>query len=341
MKRLIAFLLLFALLQGTALSGNTVYSQTTVVPNGIMDAKYAKFLNKAEALVTIPGVAEGFVPQGVEWIPQKDWLLFSGYQDDGGVSPLIAVDIEKGGIAKEIFLHYPDGTVFSGHAGGVCATDKNIYIASGHSLLRLSLSVFLTAENGDSCAIEEEIPVPVLADFCCSTDEMLWVGEFGETSGKGMNEAHGFYTADGYHYAWACGYPLLKTTEKELAITWSDHGKAIPECILSITEHIQGMSVRGNEIYLSQSKGSQNASSLLEYAIDFSSSPHAEVEMDNADIPVWFADISTLQGLTFCPPMSEGICFVDDKICITFESAANKYIDIAKSPTDQVFMFIK
>ncbi len=339
MKRLIAFVLLFALLQGTALSENTTYSQTTVVSDGVTDAKYAKFLDKAEALVTIPGVAEGFVPQGVGWISQKDWLLFSGYQDNGGASPLMAVDIKKGGIAKEIFLHYPDGADFSGHAGGVCATDKNIYIANGRSLLRVSLSAFLTAENGESCAIEEEIPVPVLADFCCSTDEMLWVGEFGETSGKGMNEAHCFYTADGYHYAWACGYPLLKTTEKELNAAFADNGKAIPARILSITEHIQGMSVRGNEIYLSQSKGSQNASILFEYAIDFSAAPHAEVVMDHAVIPVWFADISTLQGLTFCPPMAEGICFVNDKICIAFESAANKYIEMAKSPTDQVFMF--
>ena len=132
---------LFLILAAASAEGY-VYSMTSVTDCAQTDKLYTRFYESGELSVLIPGLAEGIVPQGISYLPEENCLLFAGYRSDKGNSALLAVSLESGELVKEVILCLPDGTPYNGHAGGVCVTEKNIYISNAYMLLRISLDTF-------------------------------------------------------------------------------------------------------------------------------------------------------------------------------------------------------
>ena len=90
MKKGLALLLTLLLACSTACGEGFVYSTQSVCDNAQTSPLYDVFYQSGELGVSIPGVAEGIVPQGIAYLPEEDWVLFSGYRGDGGSSALIA-----------------------------------------------------------------------------------------------------------------------------------------------------------------------------------------------------------------------------------------------------------
>jgi len=246
------------------------------------------------------------------------------------------VDMETNQVAKEIFLNNVDGTPYKGHAGGVCVTEKNIYVSNNSTLYRLSLDAFRAAAPSDTCNFDEAVPVPSRASYCQYNDGILWVGEFEYGAEYKTDKSHRIKTADGYQKAWAIGYQLTSETENELKAECLTAEGAIPDLILSTTERIQGITVKDGKIYLSQSYGRRNSSSIYRHVNVLERKADAEVTVLGAARPIWFLDKNSLEAVLIAPPMTECLCTAHDAIYVLFESGAEKYRD-SKNPMDRVF----
>ena len=306
------------------------YTLTSVTDCAKTSASYDRFYDSGELGPVIPGLAEGLVPQGIAWLPEEDQLLYCGYRSDKGNSALIAANRQTGEIRKIVHLLYEDGSDYSGHAGGVCATEDDIYISNAKHLYRISLERFRSLPEESRCTFEEEIPVPVNASFCSYAEGVLWVGEFQYTGDYPTDPSHAVRGRDGIQRAWICGYRMEGRT---------DFGT--PDCILSVTERIQGMTTRDGAIYLSQSYGRRASSSIFRYEPVLEREPDTSVLLDGRDIPVWILDSGCRSAVLLCPPMTECLCTVGEEVYVLFESAAQTYMDPKKpslNPIDRVFI---
>ena len=341
MKKWLALVLAMMLLAASA-SAETdfVYSTASVCDNAKTSTLYDNFYASGELGVNIPGVAEGIVPQGIAYIPGEDWVLFSGYRSDGGNSALIAVDRASNQVVKEVYLNNVDGTAYTGHAGGVCVTEKNIFVSNASKLYRISLETFRALPAAAYCNYEEEIPVPVNASYCCYAEGVLWVGEFQYGAEYKTDASHKVKSEDGRFKAWTCGYKLDGTTENELKPSAMIGETATPDYILSMTEKIQGMTVKDGQIYLSQSYGRKNASLIYRFSNVLLNEPDTTAVVNSVEVPIWCLDKGVRTGAISCPPMSEGLVTVDGAVYVLFESAAQKYMDpknASVNPLDRVF----
>lgn len=329
MKRLMLFWMLALLLLQPALAEGFTYTATSVTDCAQTSDTYDRFYQSGGLDAVIPGLAEGIVPQGITYLPEEDWLLFAGYRADKGSSAVIAVDRATGDVVKEAFLQYADGSDYNGHAGGVCATDSDIYLSNNHMLYRISLDAFRALPASGFCRFEQEIPVPVNSSYCCYADGILWVGEFQYAGDYPTDSSHRVKSADGLQRAWTCGYTM-----------GAEQDFSVPDYVLSMTERIQGITTARGGIYLSQSYGRKASSMIYRYANVLENAPDMTVEIDGREAPLWILDSKVREGALICPPMTECLCTVAGDIYVLFESAAQNYMNPdnpSVNPMDRVF----
>ena len=339
MKKMFALLLVLCMSFQALCAEEFFYSHQSVTDSAKTFSTYDAFYASGEMSVLIPGLKEHFVPQGVSYIPEKNWFIFSGYSGMEYKSPLLVVDAESGLLVKEVFLQYSDGSAYIGHAGGIAVTEKNIFIANSGYLWRISLEKFFSLPDSSDCSFEEVIAVPSRASYCSYADGILWVGEF-QYSGYPTDESHFIQTEDGEHKAWLIGYELDQTQENELKASSCASVPAVPDRILTTTNRIQGMTIKDGNIYLSQSYGRKNASALMKYASPFDEEPFAYANLSGVQVPLWTLTSSVLKDKLTMPPMSENLVNVDDAVYVLFESAASMFMltgNRSSNPIDRLF----
>lgn len=308
---------------------------------------YTDFLAKAEMSYLVPALAGKMIPQGMDIWEERGWLIISGYfpsTDISDCSVLVAIDMMSGAYVGEYYLTNSDGTPHSSHAGGVAVTDKNIYISNGYKLYRIPLTELLDAGQCGKVTIADEIWVPVRASFCNYSGGYLWVGDFQYGTSYPTDEFRHMTNREGKQYkAWTVGYELDENTENGLkAEAMVKDSFATPDVVFSITDRIQGMAVSDDKIFLSQSYGRNNASTI--YIYDNPINPkasHTEVDINGVSVPVYFLDSKLSCEKVQAPPMSEGLAYTNGVLYILFESGADKYANGGgKDPTENVWTML-
>lgn len=322
-----------------------VTTLNNVIQDNVYD-KYSEFNIRSTPALTVPGLDQKIVPQGIDIWREQGWIMMSGYFSDDSVSDcsiVIAIDMTSGEIAAEYKLKNIDGSNHTGHAGGIAITKKNMFISTGSKLLRIPLEqLHQTGRQGDA-RIVEEIKVPVRASFCNYSGGYLWVGDFYYGKNYPTDQYRHMKNSKGkMYYAWSVGYALDTSAENEIGeARWKEGMEyATPDIILSIDQKIQGMAVVDCEhIALSQSYGRGNDSKIMLYKNVLSTAPHSAITLNGTNIPLWFLDGNTELYELEAPPMSEGLAAMDGKLYILFESGAEKYrLDGGKRPTDKIWV---
>ena len=77
MKKLLSLILLFCLLVPGALA-DFYHTTKSVTSCEKTSAMYDKFYAAGELSVRIPGCAQDFVPQGLAYLAEENWMLFAG-----------------------------------------------------------------------------------------------------------------------------------------------------------------------------------------------------------------------------------------------------------------------
>ena len=302
---------------------------------------YRDFHNRVSPGPVIPALDQDFVPQGLSVVESQGWILLSGYHDVGGPSLLFLLDAATGRLAKVIHLYEPDGRPYTGHAGGVAASSRHIWVASEGRVRFLRLNDILEDGNALHIPFQGAFAVPVRASYVTVFDGVLWVGEFAHGSSYPTDERHWMTTPSGQHHrAWMVGYRLDPVRDMPPQLDGlSDPDAPVPDMILSVTDRIQGAAFRDDTVYLSQSYGRNNDSALLVYRNPLNQVPEAFVTLGDREVPLWYLDSMKERERWRLPPMSEGIAVVDGEIFILFESGAAKYREFGKYPVDRIQIF--
>ena len=279
------------------------------------------YYRASEKAFRIPGLDEGFVPQGLSYDADTDLFFITGYKKDGSASPVYTVS-RTGTAVNRTLLMNADGTPFTGHAGGLSVHGDYVYIAGGsdNCVYVFSRGVLLSApEDGARCLGSFETALPdgdgIDVAFTAVHDGKLYVGEFYREQNYPTAESHKLTTRAGdYNTALALAYEFSDAPDNHFGLA------PAPCAAYSIPGLVQGMCFDEDSVYLSTS-----------YALAFShiyvydtSALAAQGEI--ADVPLYAMDSASLTDTLKLPPMSEEIEVLDGRLYTMCESASQKYL---------------
>ena len=267
----------------------------------------------------VPGLEDGWVPQGMAYAKNDGLLLFSHYHQSRKHTALSAIDLKSQALRTWALLNEPNGNPHTGKAGGVTIQGDLIYLSSSKRMLRFDLPEFLGTTAGESLQAHSADEADNNASFCNESEGIIWVGEFARYRHLGKK----YKTLKKHHMKDRAG-----VKKRSVVYGYSPEDMKTPRFALSIRQEIQGICITDDFIYLSKSYGRRNPSLLVKYANPLAEVPHDTISMpgDSPDgereIPLWFLDGKNYQTEFELPPMAEGIEIIDGKLYIIFESCA-------------------
>lgn len=298
---------------------------------------YRSFLYIAERKFVIPGLEEGFVPQGITFCESLNSFMISGYSARGGAAYIITVNAASGRINGEYEILKSDGSVFTGHSGGIASYGKYIYITDGYMLYYTSLHDFTNTSS--SVKIRGAVLLPASASFISAYDGYLWAGNFYHKSFGGKYD---FSAEDKYgkeYRTLIAGYRFDSSGTGGLRTLKGDMSEmAEPYLAIYAPDEVQGIAfLDSGQIHLSCSYGRRIMSSQLLYKYPPEKQCDLKIELGQKTVPAWFLNNDRLINAVYTQPMSEGTVSRNGKVYVIFESASEKYKETALDPTDSVW----
>ena len=284
---------------------------------GVLRARQAWYMSRTEHGPAIPGLSEGMVPQGFSWLESEGCYLVCGYMSGGKASRIYMVWPD--GRTKEVSLLREDGSVYSGHAGGITAAGDWVYISNASKLFYLRSESLAKAENGAQLAFEGYVEVPCRASFCSSDEYFVYVGEY-HADGYETDESHAVKTASGETYqALVLGYE--RDDESPLGLKHPEH----PGVAFAVPDKVQGFCVKslrgGARVFLSVSAGVSDAK-MLAYGLGAWTET---IRISDWEMPIYVLDETRLWWEKTVPFMGEDLEYRDGTVIQGFESAAKKF----------------
>ena len=281
----------------------------------------------------VPGQTEDMIPQGLTYLPQKDWVLISSYdKSEKNASVVFALDRETGDFVAQFNLYAPDGEPWMCHAGGIAVSEYNLYVTSDSGVAYFPLSD-LDVENGTVKDIEYKGTMnfgqlgKTYSAYISASDGMLWAGNFYSNSPLSPPLAKmGFigkdwvWKANDEYYNAILGYKLSgNSSEEEWAALESikDNASKVVNVDNSV-DCIQGISFRKMDddtykMYLSRTIDGSIGAAIAVATVDLSEDVYYVSENN-------FKLHDNLPG-------AEGIVFIGDEIHVLYESGALSNFD--------------
>lgn len=282
------------------------------------------YYRASEVAFRIPGLSEGFIPQGLDFDEENGLWLVTGYQKDGGAAPLYLLD-EDGTQQKKLLFSLSDGTPYLGHAGGLALRDDRLYLAGGEDgcVHVYAYSALLDASDGSS--------VPAMGSISTARSEEDCLGPAFVTIAKGALIVGEFYRAGDYptpdnhivecasgdtHRALALVYPLDQT--EALGVS------PAPTLAYALPAQVQGMYFSEGNWYLSSSWGLSR--SVISVYDDARLARENDVTLLGYTLPCYSLSADSHVSAVQFPPMAEEIVVRKGKLYVMNESASRKYV---------------
>lgn len=283
--------------------------------NTVFHIIYRDFYKRAEPSFTIPGLGDGFVPQGVTEVGES--ILVSGYMTKDRPSRIYAVKNGKSSYAE---ILNADGTPYKGHGGGIDTYGDRAFLAGDGALEILSLSDVL---DGDGKATVKGSFDPGLDPaWCTVSGECIFMGSFAynKVDNYKPEEKETFTTPTGEK-----NVSLIKCFA--LDSTAPNGINPTPMYAISAGEKVQGLAFADeNTLILSTSYG-LTSSLLIFHSTDKMKDNAGEYITDDGKIiPLYYLDSHSKTREVKAPPMSEELLVKDGYVYIMNESASDKYI---------------
>lgn len=298
--------------------------------------EYSLFFNYATAGPVIPALSHNYIPQGLTYLPEKNWLLGTIYADQKDTSTvLFVIDNSSGKLIKAFNLYLDSETIYTGHAGGVTLSERHLWIASDAKVYQFDLDEVVSEADNVKLIAKSIHDVETRASFISYYEGYLWVGEFTLEKNHAdylkypHKESHHLKSSSGKEYlAWTVGYRLENDNFP---------ADGLPEGILAHINKIQGLAFSKDMIYLSQSYGRANNSYLYGFNNILKDEEDLSVDLNGKKVSLWFLELNKRPKKITLPPLSEGIVLDEDKLYILFESGADKYRTTTnKYPLDRI-----
>ncbi len=272
------------------------------------------FLSDADCC--IPGVYDGYIPQGLAYYEDKNWLLISSYDaNQERPSIITALDFDTGELVAQFNLYYSKKTMCKQHVGGIAVSDYNLYITKDNGVARVPLSE-LDIPRGYAKNLylpnDNQFEVKELGDtnaaYVNFSEGILWMGNFYSTFGKLIGE-EGWSTKAPNSSSVILGFKLSGTNSEDewnnfKEMSRSSYNISVPLLLQSI----QGVTVNDGVIYLSRTVDASCSSVVSVGKLDLSSK---DISLQK----VLFTDFTNLSG-------AENIIIKDNYLYSVYESKA-------------------
>lgn len=352
LKKAISLLIAVLLSFGAVLSGGSAdvlpagaesaaLTQTQVVlSEKKFDPQTQQFDKAAAKAFLAPGLAEGFVPQGIAYSAEQQVYLISGYFDT--LPSMIAVLDKAGTLLHAVTVLTENGTPAKGHFGGIAVFRDYVYLANTSGLLVLSLRELLEAEDGGSVAVKASFATYLPATSGAEVaNGMLWLTEFTENAGSVLKDKEPAYQSllgDRY-YARADGYALNESAPFGLSAAKVQPDVIAPTMSLAIPQEVQGMTVLPDgKLVFSCSYGRKNDSYLMLVRDVTEKTAATKITCGDKQVPLYLCSRADRISTFTAPPMMQELTIgADGALYILAESGAAKYrCDGGYQPTDYV-----
>ena len=321
---------------------STKLTQTEVVSGKLpIDLQLSEFNKHSEEGFIIPGLYEGFIPQGIFYEEENDIFLISGYyKDKVQPSRVIVVDGE-GNFLKSVGCLTLKGNKATGHFGGIAAFKDNVYVATTSVTHVLSLSEILSAEDDGYVHIQKELYTDTTCSYVNVCDGVLYIGEFTDITIDDVKGATNIYTSKlGEKFFSRCNAFILDENGVcgIKADRIDEEGNLTPDFAVTTPFKVQGMTRLndGSFVFTASSTAITN-SRVYKYRDVTKGEPDEIIEVNGVDVPLYYCDMFDKTGSYRVPTYLEEITlYKDGSVYIITESAASAYIKQSKNPIDNV-----
>ena len=321
---------------------STKLTQTEVVSGKLpIDLQLSEFNKHSEEGFIIPGLYEGFIPQGIFYEEENDIFLISGYyKDKVQPSRVIVVDGE-GNFVKSVGCLTLKGNKATGHFGGIAAFKDNVYVATTSVTHVLSLSEILSAEDDGYVHIQKELYTDTTCSYVNVCDGVLYIGEFTDITIDDVKGATNIYTSKlGEKFFSRCNAFILDENGVcgIKADRIDEEGNLTPDFAVTTPFKVQGMTRLndGSFVFTASSTAITN-SRVYKYRDVTKGEPDEIIEVNGVDVPLYYCDMFDKTDSYRVPTYLEEITlYKDGSVYIITESAASAYIKQSKNPIDNV-----
>lgn len=282
--------------------------------------KRVQYEDYTEYPCEVPGLEDGFIPQGLCFVENMGMFAISGYMpDDANGNKQFSRIYFVNPDTKERKMFIIDD--FTGHAGGIACNGNDLWVSSGGSessngkIYHFTLDMF-AGESGSSIKYDGYFSVPVKGSVLYCDGEKLWVTEFYNRDNP-VNNDH-YY---GSNHAWSCGYDL------PIQVDYSKKEELVPDVILSIPDKVQGMAITADgKVIFSTSYGRRNDSKLYVFE-SYTEWDSNTVNVFDEDVTIYVSKRKNNVIRFKMPTLMEGLDYYNGKLFIVFESGAQTYSD--------------
>ncbi len=291
---------------------------------------YDEFYAIATQEFAIPGLSEGFTPQGIAYDNKTSRFLICGYMKNGSASRIYVINNKK---TEKYFTLALDGKAYNGHAGGIATNGVKVWISGDGQVHCFNFADIDNVQNTEIIDIQSSFNSQNGADFVTVEDAYLWVGEFHRNGKYDTPKSHTIETPSKKTNK-AVSFKYVIDNEQDTGITENN----TPIAALSTPSLVQGMVVHGNKVVISTSYSLPD-SHIYTYEIDTNASVTETFEFDETTIPLYVLDDKDLKNDLTAPCMSEEIVYAKGKVYVLFESACQKYNLFTREQLRNVYSF--
>lgn len=329
---------------GLTISGggeeSTKLTQTQVVNGDFSsDPTLLKLLNNSKNQFIIPGLEQGFVPQGLFYDDAHGVYLISGYYRDKSLPSRIVVVDKDGNFVKSVGGMNKSGSKAFGHFGGVAAYKDFVYIATTTVTHVFSFDDIMNAEDDGYVTIKDELYTDVTCSYVNVCGDTLYIGEYIDPfpSKKAAAKRKATSKTGEKFYARCNAYSLSPNAESGVERI-DGKGNITPDYSLATPIQAQGMTrLRDGKIVISSSATNVTCSHLYVYKDVTKNECDFVDTVNSSDVPVYLCTREQRIATHNTPALSEEVTLMPDgSICLISESAAMYYRRMNKTPTDHV-----
>ncbi len=286
---------------------------------------FAGFYFNASTEFKTPGVSDGFIQQGFDYVEEKEVYLTSGYMKDGS-SSRVYITSKDGKTLGFTKLRNQTGGRNDTHAGGIAHYGEFVYVCNGSG--SNGIEVFrlddIMSKDEARCIGTIDLGIAPAFVYVDKANNTLYSGNFhkDETVYLSPEEYKMTTPAGDSNTALIGAYDLDPNAKATFGVKDEN-----AERVYSIPSKVQGMLITpDNKLVLTTSWGVSKSHLLIYDFAEINESTDKTTRALGYTVPLYFVDSSSLVKDVKAPPMAEEVVYMDGKIYIMNESASSKYI---------------
>ena len=289
--------------------------------NLFLNIKLFEFYSSSRSVGDVPGLADGGVQQGLDYVKEEEALLASCYMADKSASRIY---VTKGGKTVFTELAYADDKDYTGHVGGICHNGKYLYVGCKGGLKVYNLADILA---GGRAKMVGEVSLINTASWCTVYDGHIYAGTYSSIT-DAQYPAPDEYLIDNPKVANEknCSIAsVYKLSDAEDAVFGID-AKA-PVNVLSTIGTVQGgVFTDDGNLVLSTSSGVTLSGFYFYDMAKAKTNTSTYTHEDGTTYPLTYLGTDSLTYKLEGPPMAEELAIIDGYLYVMNESACSKYI---------------